>query len=144
MFGLAAKITAGMGVAMLVMAGGFFWYFNHSQDRINQLTTNIAVLESNNSQLKDTIEEQNETIRNLDRQRRQDQRTILEITQQRDESQRRVSDLQQTFSRHNLEHLSLNRPGLIERIINRGTADVGKRINEVSKPFEREQLRDDD
>lgn len=143
MFGLAGKISMGMGVAMLVMAGAFFWYFNHSQDRISTLTTNNAVLQSNNEQLKNNIEEQNETIRELERQRRNDQRLILEISQQRDESQRRVNELQQTFARHNLEHLSLNRPGLIERIINRGTADVGKRLIEVTKPFESERQSND-
>lgn len=136
MFGLGGKLAIGMGVAMLVMAGGFYWYFTSSQNEIATLNQNIATLRSDNARLTGKIEEQNETIVRLEDTRAQDQETILELSQEFNKARDEVSQLRETFAKHDLNRLSLRKPGLIENIINRGTAAEGKEFTEMTTPPE--------
>jgi chromosome segregation ATPase len=136
MFGIGGKLAMGMGVALLVMGGAFAWYFNSSQDEIATLTRNNATLAANVAQLKGTIEEQNQSIKRLEQTRQQDQEKILELSEQYNQARSEVSELRQTFSEHDLNMLSLRKPGLIERIINKGTAEEGREFIEMTTPPE--------
>lgn len=134
MFGLGGKIAAGMGVALALTIGGFYWYYQDSQARIDILTANNATLESNNARLEEEVEEQNATILKLEDERQADQETILRISDQFNDARDEVARLRQTFSRHDLNRLSLAKPGLIENIINRGTAAEGAEFIELTTP----------
>ncbi len=134
MFGLGGKIAAGMGIALVVMGGAFYWYFNSSQETIATLNQNIATLQSDKVRLEGAIEEQRESILRLEATRNNDQERILELSEEANDARRQVSKLRETFSKHDLNHLSLAKPGLIERIINRGTAAEGREFVEITTP----------
>ena len=42
--------------------------------------------------------------------------------------------MRQTFARHNLNMLSVRKPGLIEKIINRGTVKVNEELATITDP----------
>ena len=134
MFGLGGKLAMGMGVALLMLAGTFYWYYQSSQAEIKQLVANNATLEANVATLKGTIAEQNESIIRLEDSRRLDQEKILSLSTEFNAARKEVSDLRETFSRHDFGGLSLARPKAIERIINAGTKKEGKEFLELTTP----------
>lgn len=134
MFGLGGKIAAGMGVALVVMGGAFYVYFKSSQNEIQTLNRNNATLAANNATLQGEIKAQNESILRLEASRAADQETVLRLTEQSNEYRAEVSRLRQTFAKHDLSKLSLAKPGLIENIINRGTAAEGREFVEITTP----------
>lgn len=137
--GVTTKIASGLGIALLVVSGSFYWYYKNSQNTIATLNRNVATLESNNNILKGTIQEQNQSIQRLETRRESDQETILRLSNDFNKAREEVADLRETFSRHDLENLSLNKPGLIERIINKGTAEVGRELEELTAIPEKEK-----
>lgn len=131
---LGGKLAMGMGVALLVMAGLFYWYYESSQKEIKQLVANNATLVANVATLKGTIVEQNESIIRLEDSRRLDQEKILSLSTEFNTARKEVSDLRATFSRHNMGALALARPKAIERIINTGTRKEGKEFLDMTSP----------
>lgn len=140
---LGLKGMLAMGGIMVVMAIGFGWYYKASQARIEAFIANEATYKANEVTLKATIVEVNETVRVMDAQRQTDQATILKISDQFNEARDETTKLRQTFAKHDLNYLSIRKPGLIERIINRGTAKVGREIAEMTNP-RREELPTDE
>ncbi len=132
MLGLKGMLV--MGVAMAVMLAGFYWYYQSSQAEIKQLVANNATLTANVATLEGSIKTQNETIVRLETTRATDQTRMLELSSESQVARDEVNRLRNTFSRHNLNRLSLAKPGLIERIINRGTAKVGAEFVEITTP----------
>jgi hypothetical protein len=84
--------------------------------------------------LKGEVETQNATIVRLEDERSADQETILRLSEEFNDARDEVARLRQTFSRHDLNRLSLAKPGLIENIINRGTAAEGREFIELTTP----------
>jgi predicted nuclease with TOPRIM domain len=134
MFGLGGKVAAGMGIALLVVSGAFYWYYDSSQARIETLVSDKATLTADKARLTGEIEEQQQSIARLEATRQQDQERILELSQEFNEARDEVARLRATFSRHDLNRLSLAKPGLIENIINRGTAREGREFIELTTP----------
>jgi cobalamin biosynthesis protein CbiD len=60
--GLSLKVAAGLGLAFIVLAGIFYWYYTSSQARIEVLIMNSAKLELAVGLQQQTIEKQNEFI----------------------------------------------------------------------------------
>lgn len=134
MFGLGGKISVGLGVALVAVSVTFWIYYQSSQTRIDQLTSDKATLQSNVSRLEGAIDEQNDTINRLETRRETDQETILRLSNEFNDARSEVARLRETFSKHDLNMLSLEKPGLIERIINRGTAREGEEFIELTTP----------
>lgn len=134
MFGLGGKIAVGMGVLLVAGSGLFYWYYKSSQNEIKVLTSNNATLSANVSRLEGAIEEQNATIVRLEDRRSSDQETILRLSNQFNDARDEVARLRETFSKHDLNQLSIAKPGLIENIINRGTAAEGREFIELTNP----------
>ena len=66
------------------------------------------------------------------------------MTEKNNEAQLEVNRLKNTFAKHDLNMLSMAKPKLIERIINRGTAKVGKELETLTEPnqFDEEIITD--
>ena len=45
---------------------------------------------------------------------------------------REVNKLRQTFAKHDLDNLALNKPGLVEKIVNKGTKNVMNNLVELT------------
>ncbi len=134
--GISQYIMAAMGVAILLMGLGFYLYFKSSQATIASLNLDLGTSIANVATLKGATAEQNKTILRIEAQRAKDQKKILELSAQKQKFTREVDDLRAKFRKHDMENLSLNKPGLIERIINKGTADVLDDLENITKPEE--------
>jgi hypothetical protein len=59
---------------------------------------------------------------------------IRGLEQQNQLATQEVSDLRMKFARHDLNNLSLRKPGLIAKIINKATVEVGNDLKEITNP----------
>ena len=80
----------------------------------------IAGLNANLDQIKDNFEQM--------------QKANQELTQKARDADKAIKDLADKYAGHDMDRLTLGKPGLIEKIINKGTKDVFKEIGEVTNP----------
>ena len=118
------KLSIGLGIALVFLAGAFKLYYDKSQAELdsfqirleqsiqNQKTLECTIKEQNNN-LKQTIENHNLMIAQVERLQRENM-----------VAQNEVTDIRKKFSRHSMDVLSIRKPKLIENIINRGTKSV--------------------
>lgn len=125
--GLAIKVAIGMGIAMVLMAAGFGWYFTYSQDKLaeaNQLiaiqTVKAASAEANLEFAQESVREQQKNLKKLT-----DASVIIR------QEQEKTIDI---FADHDLKALAERKPGLIQRRVNKGTAAVFAELERLSDP----------
>ena len=87
-----------------------------------------------------TVERQRQRLLTLTNKAIQDlvnrqENTLKQVTQlerQKQEAQTEANKLRKTFAKHDLGNLALNKPGLIEKIVNKGTKKVMDELVSVS------------
>jgi len=118
--------TVATGLLLIVSAG--LWFFVQIQAKeISTLKANAIVLEGK-------IEEQNASIDNYLAKQKETTEQINRLNAQNQEAVREVNQLRNTFQRHSLNNLAMAKPGLIENIINKGTAKVKTEFLELTDP----------
>jgi predicted RNase H-like nuclease (RuvC/YqgF family) len=122
-FKIAAVST---GLLLIVTTG--LWFFVQMQAK------EIATLKANAIILEDKIEEQNASIDNYLAKQKETTEQINQLNAQNQEAMREVNQLRNTFQRHSLNNLAMAKPGLIENIINKGTAKVKTEFLELTDP----------
>jgi hypothetical protein len=104
-------------IIMLTVGGIGYWYYNESQARIQLLT-------ENNAKLTVGIALNEETINQLQTDYGMAQQELIKLNDENAAIRRRNNLLIDKFANNNLGFLAENKPELIERIINRGTANA--------------------
>ena len=122
-FKLAAVST---GLLLIVTTG--LWFFVQMQAK------EISTLKANAILLEGKIEEQNASIDNYLAKQKETTEQINQLNAQNQEEVREVNQLRNTFQRHRLNNLAMAKPGLIENIINKGTAKVKTEFLELTDP----------
>ena len=126
------KLSAGLGVALLVLAGSFKMYYDKTQAEIKSFHLQLEKSIQNQKTLEGTIEEQNDnlkqTIQNHDLMLAQVERLQKENMM----AQNEVTDIRKKFSRHSMDVLSIRKQKLIENIINRGTKSVLNDLKDIT------------
>ena len=111
-------------IAGVIYAG--YTYVTDLQDNVTRLTTDNATLVANKAVLEQAIEDQSETIASLQRDIELQSSVLTNVSNEFQASRDRVNALQDRLSEHELGFLAANRPGLVERIINNATNEVGR------------------
>ena len=128
------KLSVGLGVALVLVSGAFKMYYDKSQAELDSFHIRLEQSIQNQKTLESTIEQQNdnlkETIKNQDLMIAQ----VEKLQKQNIEAQNEVTDLRKKFSKHSLNVLSVRKPKLIEKIINTGTKEVLKDLEEITNP----------
>ena len=128
------KLSIGLGIALMLMSGAFKMYYDKSQAELDAFHIRLEQSIQNQKTLESTIDQQNnnlkETIKNQDLMIAQVER----LQKQNMEAQNEVTDLRKKFSKHSLNVLSVRKPKLIEKIINTGTKEVLKDLEEITNP----------
>ena len=118
------KLSAGLGLALLLLAGSFKMYYDKTQAEIESFHLQLERSIQNQKMLEGTIDQQNknliETIENHELMISQVER----LQKENMVAQNEVTDIRKKFSRHSMDVLSIRKPKLIENIINRGTKSV--------------------
>ncbi len=118
----------------MLVSGAFKMYYDKSQAELDAFHIRLEQSIQNQKTLESTIDQQNdnlkETIKNQDLMIAQVER----LQKQNMEAQNEVTDLRKKFSKHSLNVLSVRKPKLIEKIINTGTKEVLKDLEEITNP----------
>lgn len=121
------KLSIVLGGLLLITASGSIWY-------IDRLLDQISVLKGNQIALENSIEQQNESIKQHLAKQKQNQEQLNILTEKNRESQREVNKLKNTFAKHDLDNLALAKPKLIEKIVNKGTKQVKEDLITLTNP----------
>jgi len=130
------KLSIGLGIALVFLTGAFKLYYDKSQAELDMFQIRLEQSIQNQKTLESTIEEQNDnlkqTIENHDLMLVQ----IERLQKENMEAQNEVIDIRKKFSRHSLDVLSVRKPKLIENIINRGTKQVLNDLKTITDPYQ--------
>ena len=120
--GLGIKMLAA-GVLLTAVAGAYWHYTNVKNER-NAALAQVGALNVANAVQVDTISTLEGAVGQWAAQAAEFQAALNAMTEAQVEASSATRRLNNVLSKHDLERLSLAKPGLIERRINRGTADI--------------------
>jgi septation ring formation regulator EzrA len=128
------QIAGALGVALALTGGAFKMYADKAEAEkkamaldLRQAADNQLVLESSISSLNQQLTEAEERQqRILDR--------VNELQAANAQAQQEVESIRKKFAKHDMNVLSLRKPGLIENIINRGTKGVLSDLETITDP----------
>ena len=110
-----------LGVLLVASLAGSKYLF----DQLSQSKANQMLLESK-------ITEQNDSIKQYLAKQEQLSADLGKLESQKQDALREVNKLRQTFAKHDLDNLALNKPGLIEKIVNKGSKQVMNDLVELT------------
>ena len=121
------KFSLILGGLLLISVAGSAMYIDYLNDQIAILKGNQIVLESE-------IQKQNDSIDRFLEQQKESQNKLNDMALANKEAQREVNKLRSTFAKHDLDNLAINKPALVENMINRGTARVKDDLIKITNP----------
>ena len=121
------KISLILGGLLLASIAGSTWY-------IERLNDQIAILKGNQIALENEVQKQNESIEKFLADQKENQVKLNDMALANQEAQREVNKLRNTFARHDLDNLAINKPALVEKMVNRGTARVKEDLIKITNP----------
>ena len=119
---------------LIATAGASYFYINMQKAQIKQLQVELQTAVNNQAVLEGAIAQQNEQMQDQLESQRQTQALISELSEANDFARQEVNQLRNTFARHDLNNLAIAKPGLIEKIVNRGTAKVHQQFIDLTNP----------
>jgi predicted RNase H-like nuclease (RuvC/YqgF family) len=128
------QISAALGVALVVAGGAFKMYYDKSEAEKEAMATQLQQSIDNQQRLENAIATQNEQIEKALAEQKASQERIQNLTVANNEANEKVEELRNKFARHDLDMLSLRKPGLVERVVNRGTAKVFADLEKLTNP----------
>ena len=128
------KLSILLGFLLITTVGGSYFYINMQKAHIKQLQVELQTAVNNQAVLEGTIAQQNTQMQEQLESQRQNQALISELSEANDEARQEVNQLRNTFARHDLNNLAIAKPGLIEKIVNRGTAKVHQQFIDLTNP----------
>jgi chromosome segregation ATPase len=138
------KLSIFLGLALVAMAGGFKLYYDKSEAEKQAMATQLQQAMDNQQRLENAIATQNEQIKKALAEQKASQERIQSLTLANNKASERVEELRNKFAKHDLNMLSIRKPGLVERVVNKGTAKVFADLNRLTDPnqFNEEVIND--
>ena len=128
------NISLILGFLLITTAGGSYFYINMQKAQISQLQVELQTAVNNQAVLEGAIAQQNTQMQEQLENQRQNQALISDLSEANDEARQEVTQLWNTFARHDLNNLAIAKPWLIEGIVNRGTARVHQQFIDLTNP----------
>ena len=117
------------------MAGGAFkLYYDKTEAEKAALRGELQQAISNQAILEDEIKNQNEAIEKQLAREKENFAKIDQLSQSARAAETEVTNIRASFARHNLGNLSIKKPALIEKIINKGSAQVNADLSNITDP----------
>ena len=136
------KLNLILGALLMVSIAGSAMYINMQKATIEKLQIELQTAINNQAVLENTISSQNNQITEQLEQQKISQERITQLNEDSKLAQAEVNKLRNTFARHDLNNLAIAKPGLIEKIVNKGTVKVNKELVELTNPrqFDEENI----
>mgnify|MGYP003113472044 FL=1 len=128
------KLSIGLGIALVFLAGAFKLYYDKSQAELDSFQIRLEQSIQNQKTLEGTIEKQNNNLKQTIANHKLMVAQVEKLQKENMEAQNEVIDIRKKWSRHSLDVLSVRKPKLIEKIINTGTKEVLKDLEEITNP----------
>tara|TARA_A100001515_G_scaffold53339_1_gene42259 strand:+ start:121 stop:525 length:405 start_codon:yes stop_codon:yes gene_type:complete len=128
------QLSAALGVGLILLGGTFKLYYDKTEAEKQALRGELQQAISNQAVLEGEIKAQNDEITRQIAREKENLQKINELTDAARVAEKEVTDMRQTFARHNLNMLSIRKPGLIEKIINKGTVKVNEELAAITDP----------
>ena len=126
------KISIGLGVALVVVCGAFKLYYDKSQAELDSFHIRLEQSIQNQKTLETTIEEQNQNLKQTIENQELMIAQVERLQKENMAAQNEVTDIRKKWSRHSLDVLSIRKPQLIQNIINRGTKAVLNDLKQIT------------
>ena len=128
------QISAGLGLALALTLGGFKLYYDKKEAETKAFYLQLEQSIQNQKVLEGTIESQNEDLQRTLANHELMVEQIERLSKENMAAQNEVINIKRSFARHDLNILSIRKPKLIEKIINRGTGDVLNDLKTITDP----------
>lgn len=116
---MGMKLAGVMLLLMIAMGGAFYWYHNDSQKR-------MAILHENNAKLNTAVQISEQAVASLQADYARANEQLRLVNQQFAEIRNQNNVLSEKLAKHDLAELGAGRPGLVERLVNRGSRNAGR------------------
>tara|TARA_B100001142_G_scaffold148673_1_gene149550 strand:+ start:1531 stop:1983 length:453 start_codon:yes stop_codon:yes gene_type:complete len=129
-----SSLKIGLVLVMLAGAGGGYLY-------VNKLQKDNAVLKTNQIKLETAVQESNQVIEQQTKDLKKIRSTIKQIEEVNAKLQADRDALNKRLGKHDIGNLAENKPGLVEKIINKAS-DSAARCMEIASgsPLTEEEL----
>ncbi len=128
------QVAGVLGAALVLCVVSFKVYYDRTEAEKAALRVELQAAIDNQQVLEGTIKAQNDRIVRAIEAQKQQQEQIQGLEQKNREAATEVSTLRQKFARHDLDNLSIRKPGLIEKIVNKATEGVGDELAQITDP----------
>ena len=135
------KLSIGLGVALVLLAGSFKMYYDKSQAEMDAFQIRLEQSIQNQKTLENTIDQQNKNLKETIKNHKLMVTQVERLQKENIEAQNEVIDIRKKFSRHSLDVLSVRKPKLIENIINKGTKQVLNDLKTITNPYQFDEIK---
>ena len=136
------KLSLLLGFLLVASVSGSYFYINMQKAQLAQLQVELQTAVNNQAVLEGTIAQQNTQLQKQLENQRQNQVRISELTEANDAARQEVTEMRNTFARHDLNNLAIASPGLIQGVVNRGTAAVHQQFVDLTNPRQFDEVPD--
>ena len=131
---MGLKISAVLGLLLILSLGAFKLYYDKSEAEKEAMATQLQQAMDNQQRLENAIATQNAQLEQALAEQQASQQRIQTLTTANNQATEQVEELRSKFARHDLDMLSLRKPGLVEKMVNRGTARVFQELKDLTDP----------
>lgn len=118
LLGLSAAVIATMSI-------GFYFYYQHSQNTIQDITRQLATMTV-------AFEQEKVAVEHLQTVYKKQTSTLLQLAEDNTNLSQDKDRLVDKLIKHDLEELSRAKPNLVEGIINNGTQEVFDNFRDIT------------
>ena len=128
------QIRLALILIILASAGGGYWY-------VQKLQKDNAILKSNQVKLETAVAESNQVIEQQSKDLKKIRSTLEKVEELNDKLQADKESLNKRLGKHDIGNLAENKPGLVEKIINKASDSAARCVEIASgSPLTEEEL----
>ena len=128
------QIRLALILIILASAGGGYWY-------VQKLQKDNAILKSNQVKLETAVAESNQVIEQQSKDLKKIRTTLKEVEELNDRLQADKDSLNKRLGKHDIGNLAENKPGLVDKIINKASDSAARCVEIASgSPLTEEEL----
>ena len=128
------QIAGALGVALALTGGAFKMYADKAEAEKQEMAMQLRQAADNEKLLTNSITGLNEQIVEAEERQQRILDRVNELQAANAQARQEVESIRKKFAKHDMNVLSLRKPGLIENIINRGTKGVLSDLETITDP----------
>ena len=128
------QIAGILGISLVATLGAFKMYADKTEAEKEVMALALRQAADNQIVLESSITSLNKQLMEAEERQKRILNRVNELQAANAQSQKEVESIRKKFAKHDINVLSLRKPGLIEKIINRGTKGVLNDLEDITDP----------